>query len=77
MISVTSEGFIVRRNYAVSLPVSGCKDKARFDSESRTLRCSKFRQHIISPNVEGRQMRACRTRRGRLQIKREAREDAT
>jgi len=46
MISVTSEGFIVRR------------------AESRTLRRSKFRQHINIPNVEGRS-------------KREAREDAT
>jgi hypothetical protein len=61
MISVTSEGFIVRRNYAVSLPVSGCEDKARFDSGSRTLRCSKFRQHVNIPNVERRQMSVCRT----------------
>jgi hypothetical protein len=53
MISVTSEGFIVGRTYAVSLSVSGCEDKARFDSESRILRRNKFRQHKYPPMLKG------------------------
>jgi hypothetical protein len=52
MISATSEGFSVG-TYAFSLPPSRCEDKAQFDSESPTLRCSKFRQHINIPGVGG------------------------
>jgi hypothetical protein len=51
MISVTSEGFIVRRAHAASLSVSGYEDKARFDSESHALQRSKFRRHTNISNV--------------------------